>query len=514
MNDLFLQKLRNQFDRLNKQQKLILGSAAAVTIFSLIMLLVWANRPEYALLYSRLEAADTAKITDALKAEGIPYKLEDEGRSIFVKKDDVHNIRIQFAGQDLLKSGSVGYEVFDNNNLGLTDFMQKINLKRALEGELSKTINQIEDIVQSRVHLVLPEKALFEEQQKKPTASVVLKLKPHTVLEKKQINGITNLIASSVEGLRPEDVIIVDTLGRILTNNQDPNAEIQMSSSQYELKRSVEEYLGTKAQTMLDKVLGPNNAIVRVSADLDFDKISRRTESVDPENAAILSEERNEEKSTSIDTTAYQRQNTITNYELNKVVETRESSIGDINQLSIAVFVNGIYKSKEEPSAERAPEEIQKITNIVKNAVGFKNDRNDQIEVQQLAFDRSILDRESEMMDSIERQETIMRYTKIGLSIIACIFVIFGLRGIMKKFGIDEYIKQQRELLLREAEASLDEMAEEKALEEERKRKQLNASKAEQEMLEKIRGEVRDFSGREPELTTKILRYWLLEEED
>ncbi|MFQ5649093.1 MAG: flagellar basal-body MS-ring/collar protein FliF [bacterium] len=514
MNDPFIQKLREQFDKLSRQQKITLMTATAVTTVSLILLLVWANRPEYALLYSKLDAADTAKVTEALKADNIPYKLEDGGRSIFVRKEDVHEIRINFAGEDFISSGSVGYELFDKNNLGLTDFMQKINLKRALEGELVNTISQIEDVLFARVHLAIPEPALFQEQQKKATASVILKLKPRAFLEKKQILGITNLVAASVEGLDPEDVIIVDTLGRVLTKNRARDHDIELSSSQYDLKRTVEEYLSKKAQSMLDKVLGESNSIVRVSAELDFKKVRRTSESVDPENSAVLSEERNEEKSTTSDTTAYQRENTITNFELNKVVEHYESSTGDIKKLSIAVFVNGVYQSPEKPNEQRSQEEIQKITNIVKKAVGFSEERNDQIEVQQLAFDRSLIARENEVIASMERHETIMRYTKIGLGVLGALFIVFGLRKLLKKLGIDEYLRQQRELLLQEAQASLEDMVDERALEEERRKQLEEETRARQELQERVKQEVAVFSAENPELTTRILRYWLLEDEE
>ncbi len=511
MNDLFLQKAKAQLDKLSNQQKIILIALTAITVFSLIMLLVWANQPEYALLYSKLDAADTAKITEALKAENIDFKLEDEGRSIFVRKQDVHQIRIKFAGEDLISSGSVGYELFDRNNLGLTDFMQRINLKRALEGELAKTISQIEDVLQARVHLVIPEQALFEEQQKKTTASVVLKLKPHTVLEKKQIAGIANLIAASVEGLQAEEVIIVDTIGRVLTRNRSRDDAIELSSSQHELKRNVEEYLSTKAQSMLDKVLGENNSIVRVSAELNFDKITRTSESVDPENYAVLSEERNEEKSTTIDTTNYERENTVTNYELNKVVEHFESSIGEIKRLSVAVFVNGVSEGQEQ---QQNGAEIEKITTIVKNAVGFKEERDDQIEVQQFAFDRSLLERENEMIESMEKNEMLVRYTKIGLTVVGAFFIIFTLRRLMKKFGIDDYIKQQRELLLKEAQASLKEIVDENAVNRQKQLQEAEQARARQEFLEKVKTDVTTFSNAEPDLTTRILRYWLVEEEE
>lgn len=512
MNSLVFQKIREVVDSLSRSQKVALAAATAVAIFCMIMLLVWANKAEYALLYSNLDAADTSKIIEDLKANKMLYRLGAGGSSIFVSKEDVYELRIKYAGQNLISTGAVGYELFDRNNLGLTDFMQRVNLKRALEGELSNTITRIESIVQSRVHLVIPEQALFEEKQKKTTASVVLKLRPHTTLDQRQVMGISNLIAASVEGLEPENVIIVDTLGKVLTKNQKRDNIIGLSSSQYDLQKNVEDYLSQKAQSMLDQVLGMSNSIVRVSARLNFDRVSRTSEKVDPDNFAVLSEERNEETSTGTDTTHFKRENTITNYELNKVIEQYESSVGDIKQLSIAVFVNGVYKSDEEPNVPRPDEEIQKITQMVKNAVGFNQERNDQIEVQQLAFDRTMIERETKLMASLEDRQNLMGYIKFGLGIGGAALFLFVLRGLMKKFGIDDYIKQQRELLLQETMTTLGEATNEGG--EERKQIRLKeGSRVQQEFNEKIKHEVTEFTQKEDERAATILRYWMLEEE-
>lgn len=513
MNSLVFQKIREVVDNLSRNQKVALAAATAGAIFCMIMLLVWANKAEYALLYSNLDVADTSKIIEDLKANKMPYRLGDGGNSIFVSKEDVYELRIKYAGQNLISTGAVGYELFDRNNLGLTDFMQQVNLKRALEGELSNTINRIESIVQSRVHLVIPEQALFEEKQKKTTASVVLKLRPHTTLDQRQVMGISNLIAASVEGLRPENVIILDTLGKVLTKNQERDDIIGLSSSQYDLQKTVEDYLSRKAQSMLDQVLGMNNSIVRVSALLNFDRVSRTSEKVDPDNFAVLSEERNEETSTGTDTTHYKRENTITNYELNKVIEQYESSVGDIKQLSVAVFVNGVYKSDEEPNVPRSDEEIQKITQIVKNAVGFTQEREDRIEVQQLAFDRSFIERENELMTSLEERENMHRYIKIGLGVVGALFLLFVLRGLIKKSGLDDYFKQQRELLLNDGRRPQAEIAQNVA-EGEKPIKLMEGKSAQQEWQERIKGEVTAFTQKEDQRATTILRYWLLEEGD
>jgi flagellar M-ring protein FliF len=263
---------------------------------------------------------------------------------------------------------------------------------------------------------------------------------------------------------------------------------------------------------MLNKVLGENNSIVRVSASLNFEKITRTSEKVDPDNFAIVSEERNEETTTNTDTTLHKRENAITNYELNKVVEHFQNSVGDIKQLSVAVFVNSPDTSRGTPA--RGPAEIQKISDIVKNAVGFSAEREDQISVEEFTFDRSLLERENEMMASIEERETLMDYMKIGFGVVAVIALLVLLRTLMKKLGLDEYMKHQRDLLLQEAEASLEVAAEKAELSElERQKRLAEESKARLAQQERVSQEVREFSS-DTERTTRILRYWLVDDDD
>jgi flagellar M-ring protein FliF len=518
VNHDILNRIRDLINQLDNRNKVLLALAAAVSIFALILLFAWANRPEYQLLYSSLDAGDAAKVVEDLAASNIPYQLKDGGSTILVPKNQIYELRLRYAGQNLISSGAVGYELFDQNNLGLTDFMQKVNLKRALEGELANTINQIEAVVQSRVHLVIPEPALFADDENKATASVIVKLRPSSMLERKQIMGISRLVAASVEGLSNENVVVVDTYGAVLTKNETADDEIGLSSSQYELQKNVEQYLAKKAQTMLDQVLGASNSIVRVAATLNFEKLKRTTESIDPDNVVVLSEERNEERSVATDTTSYQRENTLTNYELNKVIEQYESSIGDLKTLSVAVFVNGLDETDEagnEVNSPRPEEEITIITEIVKRAVGYEEARGDQVVVQQLAFDQSNFKREREVLASIETKETLGNYVKVGLVVVGGILLIFILRSFFKKTGLDDYMKKQREQLLgiqpQHIESKQPEMTEEMLAE-----RLANDNQARLEAQEKVHGEVKNFTSKDTQRAARILRYWLVDktEED
>jgi len=495
-----LQQIQLLFRRLNLQQKFALAAVTAITIVSLILLMSWANQPEYALLYANMDPGDASEIVQDLKSANIPYKLEDGGTTILAPAKDIYELRLKYAGQNLISSGTVGYEVFDRNNFGLTDFLQKVNLKRALEGELSKTINQIEGIQQSRVHLVIPERTLFEAQENPPSASVIFKLRPNFMLDPQQVVGITHMVSGSVEGLSPENVTILDTNGNVLTDLVKGGSQIGLSNSQFELKQKVEKYLSNKAQSMLDRVLGNGNAIVKVSAELNFTKVRRTSESFDPDNTAVLSEERNEERSTQNNDVVQQRENTISNYEINKTIEEFEGSTGDIERLSVAVFLN---QTEEQAGADET-----RIADIVKSAVGFKADRNDQIVVQRMAFDRSMLEQEKEEMAAFEQRQFVMQLLRIGLIAVGAIILLLALRSVFKKVATQDFLKAPQSLAppspSYESELSLEGMN----LEDIYAKKLSPAAKAKLQEQEKITSEVKDFTEKDPEQATSLLRYW------
>ncbi|TDI89540.1 MAG: flagellar M-ring protein FliF [Caldithrix sp.] len=514
MNSALILKIKQLISQLTPGQKIGFSALTVIAIICMFMILTWANRPEYGLLYSNLDASDVSNILDDLKGNGIPYKLKNGGTTVLVPKKDVYELRIKYAGKNMISTGAVGYELFDKNNLGLTDFMQKVNLKRALEGELANTINQIDAVMKARVHLVMPERALFEDEENQTTASVILKLRSRSALERQQVLGIQQLIAGSVEGLKTENIIIIDTFGNVLTNNESNDDEIGMSRSQYDLQQKVEKYLAKKAQSMLDKVLGVNNSIIQISVALNFEKIRRTTEKVDPENSAVLSEEKNEERSSSTDTTHFQRENSITNYELNKVTEQYENSVGDIKHLSIAVFVNGVTDVDQDGNQINVPrpvEEIQKITEIVKSSVGFQNDRNDQIVVNQLTFDQTTVNREKELLESIEQEENRNEIIKFALMGLGAILVLFMLRSFFKKLGLDEYMKRQRGQLLSSLESAdkKQKMLTEDDADDYYNEKLSHEAKERLKLQEKITGDVTEFTQSEPARAANILQYWL-----
>jgi flagellar M-ring protein FliF len=385
-------------NRLSAGQKTALIGVTLVSIALIIGLVALVNRPTYGTLFTNLNEGDASKIVEKLKAKEIPYQLDDGGKTVLVPKTQIYDLRLSMAGEGLPQSSLIGYEIFDRTNLGVSDFVQKINYRRALEGELARTILQLNEVEGARVHIVVPERTLFKEDQKSATASVVLKLKSGLPLKEGAVQGIAHLVSSSVEGLEASNVTILDTRGNLLSeNNNKANSFASMTSAQYELQQKVETYLSTKAQHMLESVVGPGNAIVQVNAELDFRQAERTMEMYDPEKTVVRSEQITDEKNVSGDSAQPStRTSSITNYEVNKTIEHVVDNLGNIKRLSVAALVNGrtageeASPDKKSSYTPRGTEEMNQLGDIVKKAVGYSPDRKDEISVVNLPFGNSL----------------------------------------------------------------------------------------------------------------------------
>jgi flagellar M-ring protein FliF len=386
-------QLASFFERLSLKQKLVLAGATIAAVAAIIAMVTVVNRPAYGTLFNNLAPEDASKIVDKLKEKSVPYTLEDGGKTVLVPKQQVYELRLSLASEGIPHSSVIGYEIFDRTNLGVSDFVQKINYRRALEGELARTILQLEEVEGARVHIVVPEKSLFKEDEKATTASVVLKLKSGKPLKREMISGIGHLVASSVEGLEVNNVAILDSRGVLLSDNAQSNSLSALSSTQYELQQKVESYITKKAQSILEGAVGTGNALVQVTAELDFRQVERNLEKYDPENTAIRSEQTTEEKTPTSDSSdPSSRLNSITNYEVNKTVEHIVEGVGTIKRISVAAMINGTMRTVEsngEKKTEYVPrkqEEMGQLTEIVKRAVGFDVQRNDEVSVVNLPF--------------------------------------------------------------------------------------------------------------------------------
>ncbi|RPJ05701.1 MAG: flagellar M-ring protein FliF, partial [Deltaproteobacteria bacterium] len=297
MANSMIGQLLSFFNSTSQRRKLFLAAVVLISMVGFGSLIFWNQRPEYQILFSNLSQEDAGEMIHKLKEKKTPYELSQSGTAILVPRDQVYDVRLALAAEGLPKGGGVGFEVFDRTTLGTTDFVQKLNYQRAMQGELSRTIRQIKEIEQARVHVVTPKESLFIEDQRKPTASIFVKTRSGMTLAPVQVEGIVHLVASAIEGLEPGNITVVDTSGKVLSKRNESTLLGQLTSSQLEYQRNIEEGLKKKVQGMLEEMLGLNRAIARVSVELDFQQVDITEESYD-RNGVLRSEQRNMERST------------------------------------------------------------------------------------------------------------------------------------------------------------------------------------------------------------------------
>jgi flagellar M-ring protein FliF len=382
-------------------------AVVAVMIALSIGAFVWfTNQEDYRVLFSNLSGSDAANIVTKLKEKKIPYQISPSSDVISVPSGRVSELRLELAAAGIPQGGGVGFEIFDTKSFGATDFEHQLNYRRALQGELSRTINSLDEIQQSRVHIALPKDSLFVDQQKKATASVTIRLKQGKKLKPSQIEGIGHLVASSIEGLSADDVMIVDSQGNILSRNSEGDSRLaRMSATQVEYKKNIEKDMAGQIQTMLENVVGPGKAAVRVSADLDFRIMEKTEELYDPESPVIRSTQKQMDKATgpapampakssgaSSSGSEKEKSEETINYEINKVVSKTVMPVGEVKKLSVAVLVDGIY-SKDSKGAqvyqERPKKEIESLEDLVRKSAGLNAQRGDQVVVSSMPFNRA-----------------------------------------------------------------------------------------------------------------------------
>jgi len=407
----FLARLAEAWNRLGRGQKIVLGASAALAFAGLLVLAVWPSmasqsddsRKGFATLYRDLDPAEASQIVEGLKTAKIEYKLEEQGKTIMVPRAVVDEQRISFAAQGLPRSGTVGWEIFDKSQLGLTDFVQNINYRRALEGEIGRTIAGLGPVEAARVLISIPKPTLFTDREQPPTASVVVKLRAGGDLDRKTTKGIAQLIASSVEGLKPQNVTILDQEGKVLNRGggEDPSAVVEGNA---EMRGQVEAYLQNKVSDILDGVVGQGNHRVQVSAEVDFDQTEKTQETFDPESKVVRSEQSEEEtKENSPAEGNTSRETHTSNYEISRSTVKTTSAPGSIRKrVTVSVAVDGRWQNPTDSAAKgdkeakpvwiaRTPEEISQLTELVRNAVGAQTG-NDNVFVTCVKFENPMVE--------------------------------------------------------------------------------------------------------------------------
>ncbi len=394
-------------NRTMSQRVLLVGLALTVSL-TFGLLVYWLNQPDMRVLYTKLYPEDAAKVVEMLKAGKEPYRVEDSGQTILVPANRVYELRLKIAGEGGLRGQGIGFEIFDDLKVGQTDFVQQINYQRALQGELARTISEFPQVEKARVHLVIPHKSLFIEEQIPPSASVVLKLKDK--LDPKQIEGIVNLVTMSVQGLDKKRITVTDMNGQPLYE-PDESESVGMSRSQLDHKAQIERKYERRIEELLMPITGPQKVIARVNADLDFSQKTIRKEMFDPNVTVVRSENRSEETTqgrANVDngvpeanfrgdgfagtqsTQDSTREARTTNFEINKEEMNIVSPVGELKRLSAAVIVDGTYtvdeKTGQNTFVPRSQEEMDRIANLVRSAVGYDKERGDLVEVTNISF--------------------------------------------------------------------------------------------------------------------------------
>lgn len=421
-----IQSLQTIWKDLTVGQRITLIGSVTLVLVSIGVLLFEMNRPNLALLYGGLAPEETAKVVEFLKANKINYTADEH--AVNIAADKVAEVRIALAAQGIPRAsdtaGGIGFELLDKQSWGQSDFAQKTNYQRALQGELARTIRQIDEISEARVMIVSPEDRLFRPVKQEAKASVFLKLKMNRTLSEEKIQAIRFLVANSVENLNPERVAIVDNFGRSLAPDQQSNTLANINASQLNIQREQEERLRDKAQSMLDRVLGPGQAVVKVSAEMDFDTVTESSEKFDPDGSVIRNENSTidnqssetpevggaagtpsdlagEKAAAKKAILSKQERTTKENrYEIGRTVTTINHASGTIKRLSIAVTINSMPFSMPgstnstkaaDPKAlppKRTQQELDSLRDLVKDAVGFSaNDaRKDSITISETPF--------------------------------------------------------------------------------------------------------------------------------
>lgn len=388
----------------------------ALVVGGFIALLMYTNQPDYQILFSNLDTSDAAKITEKLREERVKYDLKDHGSSIYVPSEQVYQLRLDLATEGLPKSSGVGFEIFDNTSFGTTEFVLKLRYRQALQGELARTIKEFDSISQAKVHIVPAGDSLFAEEDKPAAASVAIRLNKGRKLNQRHLQGITNLVAASVEGLKPENVSIVDMEGGMLSNGYDEDILGSAGSTQFDQKRRLAEGYEKDILGLLEPVIGINKVRAKVTVEVDFDSENISEEKYDPDSAVVYREERTKETtsegnrlpsgspdtgedSASMNVTASElankteKEESSLNYLINKINRQAFDSPGDIIRLSAAVLIDGPYEQGTDEQGNttqvfkpRDKKEMSNFEDIVRKAIGYDEQRGDQVIVRNVAF--------------------------------------------------------------------------------------------------------------------------------
>lgn len=438
---MFIQ-VRDQFlsiwKRQSSVQRIVIIALVVSAIIMIPLFITWANTPTYSVAFSGLSEADAGEIVAKLDELAVPYQISGSG-TIKVPSDQVYETRLRMAREGLPAGGNVGFEVFSGNTLGMTEFTQRVNYQRALEGELERTIGSLSAVEAVRVHVVTPEKTLLADQQSPTTASITIQEKAGSHLDAAQVSAITHLVASSVEGMKSENVVVIDVNGNLLATGAT-DGQMQ-TSAQSDGHRAVEINAGNdlkkKVQSILDTALGPNRSVVQAGVTMDWTERQTTTQAFDPLSNVVRSSQTisevytttggvvggipgaatnlptvsNTTSSSSGQQLNYQKNEHTVNYEITQSESTTVQPAGDIQRITLSVLVDGVTNTVQ----------LEALKSVIGAAAGISVDRGDVLAVESLAFDRTYFQEQAADLTSSERNDL---YWKVGQAVAAGLLLI------------------------------------------------------------------------------------------
>ncbi len=521
-----LSRYQRAFMEFTTGQKVVAVLGTAALVLAGVLVFRWAATPSYSPLFSNLSSADASAVIDKLDAEGVAYKITNGGSTIMVPKDKVYSTRITLSGEGLPSAGSKdGYGLLDGNNLSTSKFQEQTNFKRAMEGELSKTVEALNGVQSAVVHLALPEKEVFASEQKPATASVLIATKPGTTMGAEQVQAVVHLVASSIDGLDPEKVTVADANGRVLSTSATDGGAVASSRNQ-----QVEDYqteMSGRIQAMLDRVVGAGNSSVAVTANLDFDKAvsEKTTYDFNPKTVPLSQSKQTETYNgaqadgvsgvvgpdgqmdatgqTGGSDSSYEKSSSTQDNAVDKTVEHRETAPGSVRSLHVGVVLDAATARTVDPS---------ELQSLIANSIGVDTERGDTVQVSALPFDRTSEKAAAKELAAASKADKSAQQMELirnsGLVVLVLLILLLAwLKGRKKtKARVDatnyvvEQLRQEQIDRARQQQQQLEVSAAMAALE-----------ATEHAAAESMRDELTALVERQPEDVAALLRGWLVE---
>lgn len=461
-----LTQLTDVWNRLPMGGRIATVGSAVATLGLIGALIYYGSQPDYGVLFADLKPADAQNIVEKLKTANVPYSLTNGGTTIQVPHERISELRVQMAGEGALSGGHVGFDLFDKTSFGATDFAQQVNYRRAIEGELAKTLEGMDEIESARVHLTPKKESVFAEKEEGAKASVMVKVRQNKELSNERSEAIVSLVASSIEGLDPSHVSVMDTRGRLLiaagTGRNDPANGAGAFHAQLEAKQKYEAENAARIITLLEPVVGENRVRADVSADLDFSHVEQSEEKFNPQSQVVRSQQTSQEARNSSSSpqgsaqaggvagarsnnpatqpapvanpsqvTGDQRNTSTVNYEIDKTVKKTVGGGGRVNRMTVSVVVD--HKNVNDVEVARTSEELRQIQELVSAAVGINAERGDSVVIQTMPFNKPAAE-DTVAAPFLERnKQLISNATKYGaLIVVAVLLLLFAIRPALK----------------------------------------------------------------------------------